>query len=845
MQQLIELWESFIIGAKNEVVAIFNDHVVLVAAILLFGLVFLTLYDLPRSRASMEKSWIGTIHNLLRMLLGFVDDFLNAINSLSNFFGVLRVMLMGKLTDAVQYFLSNYAIVFLSIASFCTTCAGLSTVVNKVMSLLLTFGIQAGILAIVTKLALLVQPVHEKLIQKVSYSICEEETSTPSEVENSPLQFTEKEVDYQFGKIGVLSVLLLSVMITSFYFSYVFLFNGIVAPNLPYEDYTDAVNMALTISEDYSEDLAEYQTALVHNLQKYNTEIINVLDMEINNLYLTYVFEGKWYDDEVERNTARISEYETEISRREEALEAERQDLVKMETDRDSGLLEETPQEEGLDTIIDGKENEIKKEEKEIEKLREELKSVQEQIGADQTHLTKLAIMKSILTLDAFYANPMYFLEENHASADELQENYYSLRRNLAAVVETELLGTSGQNSLDTIFGNYVMLCEYYQAHGKKGADKTKVNGAVNAQPDVLKTYRGYGKKEEGNNYLNEESARVLLSAIEMLSEAPVFDTVGRVWSDIEIPVVPLRDAYISEIYRIYRDSSGQVSSMERAVTVLFKGRNRVLCFMLLILAVFIDSLIVILSFLKGRRSYSNRLPRLRRIIAEFFLSPEFHKAERRKAGYMKEAGALGVTTGIILFVIYYIFGGNENELWIQYLTLLVLAMGGMAVGKAICSMIWHYEGGEEDESELKVFQEKDADDIMDKFTPYLSAILGDTETRTFNKIVEEYLVTESSIFRKERKLLKTAAVQVTEVCIAVRSVKEAHMQMAFYVLQSEGLIKTDISAGKPRYYILTEHFIRLLNDCIVTLSIGAALADDAYIANDLFDLFEESDEDE
>lgn len=74
-------------------------------------------------------------------LIDTFNSIVQALRSLFGFLDVLRLLFFGHLGRSTLYVLTNYAIIFLSMASFATTLQGLYSLIGW-MGILVSFGIQ-------------------------------------------------------------------------------------------------------------------------------------------------------------------------------------------------------------------------------------------------------------------------------------------------------------------------------------------------------------------------------------------------------------------------------------------------------------------------------------------------------------------------------------------------------------------------------------------------------------------------------------------------------------------------------------------------------------------------------
>ncbi len=323
------------------------------ALLILIFIIFFTLYNLPRDTKRMRRSVIGLIDYAGKVLMGFVGDILTAIESITGFVDIIRVVLKGKLTEGVQFLLGNYAIIALSVASFGTTFNGMSQIMPWYMAALVTFGIQVGILSMSSKIALEWNKRRKqkaKFLRETDYSIGKKLLPKDAYEERKVVAFTdsgevekfawakrdnEKQVEEQrwhspkkksklrtTGLFVKYFVLLTFSMCASIYFSYVYFFNELILPNIPMETYLVTLSTVTEETNNYSYMLNDMGGVFVENLQELNQNIRNKVDMGKISLAET----------QIETLEHDIEELDTEI----EALQTQINELTALRAEADA-----------------------------------------------------------------------------------------------------------------------------------------------------------------------------------------------------------------------------------------------------------------------------------------------------------------------------------------------------------------------------------------------------------------------------------------------------------------------------------------------------------------------------
>lgn len=311
--ELVTKWDAFI-SALLAMVPELIQQPIIYAIVFLVVLVITALCALPAKKDRVNHNVLGLISYSFKILLGFIGSILTAIESITNFIDVVRVILRGKLTAGTQFLLSNYAIVALSVSSFYTTFNGLLMVSDWYISILITFGIQVGILAMSSKIALERNKGKErKSLQTITYEWISDlnnskmywgddesknniqriikdgkEAFNNWQAERDPItgetnrQTESKKSSWisRLKKIKYYPILILCISVSS-YFSYVHFYEKLVHPGAPMDNYMTAMNQVSNIVSSYSADLIEAQGVLQKYLQNYNAQIRNEYSQEI------------------------------------------------------------------------------------------------------------------------------------------------------------------------------------------------------------------------------------------------------------------------------------------------------------------------------------------------------------------------------------------------------------------------------------------------------------------------------------------------------------------------------------------------------------------------------------
>ncbi|MCM1500810.1 MAG: hypothetical protein NC124_20320, partial [Clostridium sp.] len=155
---LANAWEELLDLLKDNQQTIFQNPLVWIviglSAVGIYGL-----YDVPK-KTSMN-SLGNVVRKIIQTLLDTTSDIINALGSLTGFLKVVESLLFGRLNKKTLSILSNYAIIFLSMASFMTTFSGLNVVLHWVIAAFVSFGIQVSILIFGIKISGYTQKLKE------------------------------------------------------------------------------------------------------------------------------------------------------------------------------------------------------------------------------------------------------------------------------------------------------------------------------------------------------------------------------------------------------------------------------------------------------------------------------------------------------------------------------------------------------------------------------------------------------------------------------------------------------------------------------------------------------------
>lgn len=697
MEKVWENWSSFI-DTLLETGALLLINPLFYAMVILIFIIFFALYDLPRNRKKMRRSITGLLSYAMKVLWGFLGDILTAIESITNFIDVVRIVLKGKLTEGVQFLLSNYAIIALSVASFATTYNGMMRIVPWYSAALITFGIQVGILSMSSKIAIewnnrKRQPI--KAYRDIAYLTKREplngilDGEKKLEVFNSVRSYSwlNDDVNNQKGQtvdgnrahswfyIPIHIILLIFSMCASIYFSYVYFFDLAVMPSIPMESYILSINMVTDITNECSQDIANVHSILANNLQKVNQQIRENVD----SIY-------------VDMRDTKVSSLQEQINTKTNELNAKREERSQLIGQR------ETEDEQGneanavaINENIVALDEEIEKLEDDIEALEKERDDERKGQYDDESYIENKNVLAALEALESFYVSPLTAISE---------DGWEGEMTGYLAMLEQFDMGLDEQNKegklekyekWNTIFSNYVLLCNYYKEQNAEqtyiGMHREVMESALEQEETVLTAYREYTENEDedgANQILYAESSRILQNLMQELNRIPVL----AMWNDMdENEKMEINNLSVatdtSEVYQLFRITTDNVNVLEMVV-LKFRMKYIVMSVLMLFLAVFVDGLAVILTLNKSTINFENRLPRYRKLLYKMFIQETATYKEKWKAGLLKWSGGLGVAFGLILFGLYYTVSGHEKSALHQTVSLICLVGLGALISRII-----------------------------------------------------------------------------------------------------------------------------------------------------------------
>lgn len=695
-------------GAYNEIYGHFQNICALLGEQLLallgnwafwvLMLLLLCSIVLTYSRA-VQGRLSGSVVGIVRQLASFVFDTVNSVvrmvKSLTGFVDVLRLLFFGRLGNSMLYVITNYAIIFLSIASFMTTQEGLSTLIGWIPGTMVSFGTQSLELVAVMGLIFCWVPPQGKLKETVEYVYafsdekdpfgCRDKKQEPARETGggsatdsayAPKGETTQEEDvawwiciwtrikdrlrrrcedfkkpnqhrsvFWWGRFRrkALPLVLLAAYASSVFFSYCFMFNAIVMPTIAYDDYMESIDLVRGNIGAFEQELTAYRSDLVLGLNRLNNDV-------------SASFENSDYDTLESRIQIVRSNLESAERSAASAWEA-------------AQAAEGTP---SYDTLL---------------KIYENANLRRTQLIGDlatlETELSSSAygIFQAIQLLSQYYMDPLYLMQSNPDMADTISAVSNAFNTVLSEALrlsQTDSGSASGalidEDSLRLGFNNYTLLSRYYAEHGKSGLDLSggedgadgvetllASRGGILAEYDRLQNDESAGstaeeRQAQASSYLNGETGKLLIAATQALESVPQFSTVGTLWPGGEgegiTPHEPGATGYLSQFMQKYRVSSGQLSLQERAVFKLFSSNSTTARFSLL-MAIALDGMIIALCAVRERKYYANNA-RNRRQMVGILLMRTTTDEERESNEQGRRIILGGSVLGCFVYLLYF-----------------------------------------------------------------------------------------------------------------------------------------------------------------------------------------------
>lgn len=686
---------------------------------LLIGCLVLTYSGTAHSRLS--SSIVNTIRQFGAFLIDTFNSIVQAIKSLFGLLDVLRLLFFGHLGRSTLYVLTNYAIIFLSMASFATTLQGLYSLIGWT-GILVSFGIQVMELVATMSIIICWIPPWAKLKENVRYThisagvvkdcckkaanslvsqtakdetlLREAKEEESKEEKTGIVEGIEQRKEFLWGKVRrkVLPIALLFAYLSSIVFSYCYMFDAIVMPGIAYDDYIESIDLVNSVTEAFEDELTEYRTELVNGLTRFNSDV-----SDFNRLA----------ENDISTIDSRIQSLESE--------ETSAWNGVQAAWEAFSGLDQNDPNYEAFYQIY--------------EAARQRYDNIQTQLSELRTSQNGAAyvLYQAIQLLTQYYADPLYLAGNADTDSDEAAAE---TRLNEAFnVVMIQGYGpyandiAANPENIRTAFNNYTMLCRYYAEHGGTGLNLARtgegdsVESLLAQRAEILAAYVELKERQEtssdteaelresASNYLNGETGKLLIAAMRALEDVPRFSVVGELWTDLTAKE-PSITGHLQDLNEKYRAASRQLSLQERAFSKLISPHWQIAWFSL-IGAAFLDGMIIFLCFLRGREYYANNIRNQRQMISLLFVNSNT-KAEQEESERGRRTILMGTVLGCFVYLLYFRFYPDTESR--SALIAFVLIIAGILLMALLSSLrsVFQKKTDYEEENEDKEGKEKE-----------------------------------------------------------------------------------------------------------------------------------------
>ena len=814
------LWKQFEV-IWDEVVkelAVIKDApaVWVVFAVILIALT-IALTGVQKNRLS--KSLFTAVKQLFNFVFDTFSNIVLSCKSLFGFLDVLRLLFFGRLGDSTLYVLTNYAIIFLSVASFLTTLQGLYSLIGWI-GILVSFGIQVMELLATLNLVVVFFPTKHNAEKTIEYTCYEPNTYQPAtNVKSQSLgvgAVGKNKQPFTWGKYRriFLPVALLIAYCMSVAFSYCYMFQTAVMPTVAYDDYMESIDLVNRVTAEYEKSLTEYRSEL-------NKDITMFLDD------MTGVSE----DDENDYASIdmKIQSVEAQVEQDLNTIEALRSILGSM-SETDNGYSEQYALYQQAISSWNAHKTQL-----------DNLNNVKSSSG--------YALFQAVQIMSRFLEDPLYlaaYSEQSREEALSAVENAFNTIVNIGYIPNAASLSTYSIQNLRMAFNNYVQLEKYYAKHGTAGldlegtAEQPGVTQLLSQRSEVLSNYNDILTREDkkelqeiASNYLNNESAKLLFSAIQAIENVPELGVVGeiqRAYLEAEAvhPKEPDRVSCIQTLNEQYRTCSGQLSLQERARSKLTSDHHPMMAWFMLIIAFVLDGIIIVLCFQRGRKYYAN-VVRANRQLISFVLTRFFDETQEKKA---RLSAMICVIVGAVGFGIFWILDKTVLS--------LVFLFSGIVLA-SLTAGIFTYKSCSQNLGQLDSLLEKSLSDngreFLEKNIKTARFVRTVTEMRIHADAVhamcdyyereinhwrqnEDYRIRIPSFQLGDYDLVVTKQ-DIRQECFVLTCDIAAHgLSFAFHLLEAHHLVYAvevpSETKKTEKAYLLPKRFMRLLYECLL-----------------------------
>lgn len=638
------------------------DSPIFIGILLGFIVVGFLAYSSSKKRNTLFNKVNDIIEDVSMILLDFTSDILMLFRSLMNFLVAIRYLFFGSLGKQSLYILINYAIVFMSAASFWSTWEGLSELLPGILAGFISFGIQVAELISVL---FIINTYEKKVLWKKEFYVKFEKIETVNieeyknlyhivEAENGKELSSDIQPENQKSfkrKKGLYFVAILTLilsMLGSVFFSYANLFDKIVYPRIVIDDYINVEGELAQIQEEFDNEAKEYYAMEIGAMQE-DIEITrrNLIDGMREIIDITY-----------------NAESETVISN-ENIKNAESILGVWMHQSTVVDIMESSAAELSEEIIT-----QIQNCEVEVNELEAQLEDLEDFLQQPEN---------------------LFISEREEKGEDKYLLAYEKYRQLFNECIEKmsylTIRKTDGISDLPVLNGrasNILTLTKYYCEQGDitAGGVESETESIIIGLKEYENIYAEIKESKKDEKELlkeSEDSLRVhIIDSFErQLGKLYEFPELVRYDPNLEIPDRAKKRADILMKYRLY---SGNVDVREKAISKLFFQPIKGLTIFTACLALMIDLICILLCLIRGRNE-KTLTPQLRRKIVEiFFFKNEIEEKTEKEIFVSKLLLLIGSFMGIFICMVFDL-GAN----WFDYLVAMIIGIFfAFTIGKLI-----------------------------------------------------------------------------------------------------------------------------------------------------------------
>lgn len=178
-------------------------------------------------KAGLGKGIMGAIKELILYISALIVDVIDAVKSAISFKDGIRTLLFGHFSESAQFVMMNYAITFLSAASFLMVTGGLDNVIDTVSAIFMAFGLQTAFLLFSSRLVRYFFPRYAHARKITRYYQTEKMPTVKSETD-AGRKIYEDSADKEgvhnqlkkLAKIGKIAIMSFAVIVTGLILSF-------------------------------------------------------------------------------------------------------------------------------------------------------------------------------------------------------------------------------------------------------------------------------------------------------------------------------------------------------------------------------------------------------------------------------------------------------------------------------------------------------------------------------------------------------------------------------------------------------------------------------------------------